>query len=83
MAGRRTDLRIPPGASVEEAAAIAAAIDSHLQQSVSDEEPDEQGWHGRRWRFTRQIESIQGRTVRIPRRAPTSPWRAADRTDRF
>jgi len=82
MAGRRTDLEIPPGASVEEAAAIAAAIDSHLQRST-DDEAEERNWHGRRWRFTGQIESIQGRTVRVPRRAPTSPWRAADRTDRF
>lgn len=83
MADHRSSLTIPPGASPEEAAAIAAAIDSHLQAVDADEEVDGRDWHGRRWRFTGQMETIQGRTVRVPRRAPTSPWRAAGRTDRF
>lgn len=83
MADHHSSLSIPSGASPEEAAAIAAAIDSHLQTVEESQESDGRDWHGRRWRFTGQMETIQGRTVRVPRRAPLSPWRAAGRTGRF
>lgn len=82
MAGRGYDLDIPAGASSEEAAAIAAAIDSHVAADADDATEDHD-WTGRRWRFTARIESIHGTTVRLPRRPPTSAWRAAGRTDRL
>ena len=83
MAGRPSELVIPPGATQEEAAAIAAAIETHLEAAEADDGERPAAWQGRRWWFTGQIESIQGRTVRIPGGAPRSAWRAAGRTDRF
>ncbi|WP_266077786.1 acc operon protein [Haladaptatus caseinilyticus] len=77
-------LSIPPDASEEEAAAIAAAINAHLQDqraaAEADEEPD---WDGQRWQFAGKVSRLQNRTVRVPRDAPTDAWSAAGRTTRF
>ncbi|WP_049970381.1 hypothetical protein [Haladaptatus cibarius] len=78
------ELSIPPNASEEEAAAIAAAINAHLQDqraaAESDEEPD---WNGKRWQFAGKVSQLQNRNVRVPRDAPTDAWSAAGRTTRF
>ncbi len=77
-------LSIPPDASAEEAAAIAAAINAHLQDQRAaegaDEEPD---WDGKRWQFAGKVSQLQNRDVRVPTDAPTNPWSAAGRTTRF
>ncbi|SIR15265.1 hypothetical protein SAMN05421858_1618 [Haladaptatus litoreus] len=77
-------LSIPPNASEEEAAAIAAAINAHLQDqraaAEADEEPD---WDGKRWQFAGKVSQLQNRNVRVPRDAPTDAWAAAGRTTRF
>ena len=75
-------LDIPEAADPEEAAAIAAAVNAHL--AVEDEpEATEPSWDGDRWRFAARIEGLQGRSLRVPGRAPTERWRAAGRTERY
>ena len=77
-------LDLPESANEEEAAAIAAAINSHLRAQESQAAGDgEETWEGLRWRFAGRIEATQGRTVRVPTGAPTDHWAAAGRTDRF
>ncbi len=80
------DLTIPDDATDEEAAAIAAAIGAHvrdLELAAALAAAGEATWDGKRWSFTGRIRGQQGRTVRVPRDAPTNPWAAAGRTDRF
>ncbi|GAA0230699.1 acc operon protein [Haladaptatus pallidirubidus] len=78
------NLSIPPNASEEEAAAIAAAIDAHLQaQQVAAEADEEPDWDGQRWQFAGKVSQLQNRDVRVPRDAPTDAWSAAGRTTRF
>lgn len=71
----------------EEAAAIAAAIASHLraEEHAAAESEGEHGWTeaGRRWTFAGRMRGLDGRIVRVPDDAPTDPWSAADRTDRM
>ncbi|WP_435154415.1 acc operon protein [Haladaptatus sp. DFWS20] len=77
-------LSIPANASAEEAAAIAAAINAHLQdQRAAAEADDEPDWNGQRWQFAGKVAQLQNRNVRVPRDAPTDPWSAAGRTTRF
>jgi hypothetical protein len=80
-------LTIPDDADDAEAAAIAAAVGAHLtdQQAAAaaaaaETEPT---WEGKRWAFTGRMESIQGRSIRVPEGAPTDAWAAAGRADRF
>ena len=83
METSRFELDVPESASEEEAAAIAAAIGSHLraQEAVAtDEEPS---WEGKRWSFAGRIEATQDRSVRVPVGTPTDAWTAAGRTDRM
>ena len=77
-------LTIPDDASSEEAAAIAAAIGAHLRD-LDEAATDEEGetWHGKRWSFAGRVRAQQGRTVRVPPTAPTNPWSAAGRADRY
>lgn len=78
-----TTLAIPDDASEAEAAAIAAAIGSHLraqEAAAGDEEPT---WEGERWTFAGRIEGVRGSAVRVPLGAPTDRWAAAGRTDRM
>ena len=80
------DLRIPPEASDDEAAAIAAAIGAHLRQveyDATDTEDSVPPWTGRRWGFAGRMQDLQGRAVRVARGAPSSGWAAASRTDRM
>lgn len=78
---------VPADATPDEAAAIVAAVEAHLaaeralqQASESTAEPS---WTGRRWGFAARIEATQSQSVRVPSEAPTDPWTAAGRTDRF
>ncbi|RQG90404.1 hypothetical protein [Natrarchaeobius chitinivorans] len=80
-------LELPDDADDDEAAAIVAAIGAHLHDhalavaaAASD---DEESWDDRRWAFAGRIRTQQQRHARVPREAPTDPWTAAGRTDRF
>ncbi|MFC7230250.1 hypothetical protein ACFQMM_00570 [Saliphagus sp. GCM10025308] len=78
-------ITLPADATSEEAAAIAAAIGAHLRdlEAAAAAQTDEETWDGKRWSFAGRIDAQQGRTVRVPTRAPTNPWAAAGRADRF
>ena len=78
---------IPDDADASEAAAIAAALGTHLRdeaaaaaEATANEEPS---WDGDRWRFAGRVSQLQHRDVRVPLGAPTDPWVAAGRTDRL
>lgn len=81
------ELDIPETADEEEAAAIAVAIGAHLHDhalaAAAAAASGEESWDGKRWSFAGRVRSQQQRTVRVPRDAPTNPWTAAGRTDRF
>ena len=81
------DLEISDNATDEEAAAIVAAIGAHLHDqalaAAAAAAEDEPTWDDRRWSFAGRVREQQRRTVRVPREAPTDPWTAAGRTDRF
>jgi len=82
-------LSIPDHADDAEAAAIAAAVAAHLRDgervaaaaaAAADNKPD---WEGKRWSFAGRVDRLQNRSVRVPVDAPTDPWTAAGRADRF
>ena len=80
---------LPPSATDEEAAAIAAAIGAHLndQQAAAAAaqaaQDGEESWDGKRWGYAGRLEGTQGRTARVPTTAPTDEWTASGRTERF
>ncbi|MEM4781219.1 MAG: acc operon protein [Halalkalicoccus sp.] len=77
-------IAVPESASEAEAAAIAAAIGSHLRaQEAAAAGEDVETWDGERWTFAGRIEATQGRAVRVPTGAPVDGWTAASRTDRM
>lgn len=76
-------LELPESASEDEAAAIAAAINSHLRAEEAAASDDTETWDGERWSFAGRIEATQGRRVRVPTDAPTDRWAVAGRTERF
>ena len=79
-------LTIPDDASSEEAAAIVAAVGAHLRDlevAAAMATEDEVTWDGKRWSFAGRMRTQQKRYARVPRDAPTNPWTAAGRTDRF
>ena len=81
-------LAIPDDADDAEAAAIAAAVAAHLRDgelaaaAAASEDADE-GWDGERWSFAGRVDRLTNRSVRVPENAPTDPWTAAGRADRF
>lgn len=84
----RIGLEIPDDASPEEAAAIAVAVGAHLRDleiaaAASAADEDEETWEGKRWSFAGRMRAQQRRHARVPTSAPTNPWSAAGRTDRF
>ncbi|SFS77470.1 hypothetical protein [Halostagnicola kamekurae] len=86
--GERTvEISIPDNADEAEAAAIAAAIGAHVRDqelaAAAAAAEDEETWDDRRWAFAGRVSAQQQRTARVPRTAPTNPWSAAGRTDRF
>ncbi|RQH00411.1 hypothetical protein [Natrarchaeobius oligotrophus] len=81
-------LELPDDADDEEAAAIAAAIGAHLHDhalaaAAAAAADDEERWEDRRWAFGGRMRAQKQRHVRVPRDAPSDPWTAAGRTDRF
>ncbi|ELY58109.1 hypothetical protein C491_09949 [Natronococcus amylolyticus DSM 10524] len=81
------ELELPDDADSEEAAAIVAAIGAHLHDqalaAAAAAADEEETWQDRRWAFAGRVRAQQQRTVRVPLDAPTDPWSAAGRTDRF
>jgi len=77
-------LTIPPDATDEEAAAIAAAVAAYRRAvaiaMAADADTDRRG---ERWRFAGRLAAVHGRRARAPASAPADPWAAADRVDRF
>ena len=80
-------LDVPPAATREEAAAIAAAIGAHLQDqevaaataaSAADAEED---WNGTRFKYAGRLETVTGTARRVPRNAPTDGWTTAGRLE--
>lgn len=78
-------LDLPADATSEEAAAIVAAIGTHLRREAeaAAEAESEGSWDGLRWAFAGRVDRLQNRTVRVPDCAPRNAWAAAGRTDRF
>jgi hypothetical protein len=81
-------LTLPPTATAEEAAAIAAAVGTHLsdQQAAAAAlaaQSGEETWEGKRWGYAGRLEAVQGRAERVPANAPTDEWTASGRTERF
>ncbi|RJT01179.1 acc operon protein [Halococcus sp. IIIV-5B] len=76
---------IPDDASSEEAAAIAAALGTHLgdQERAAAAGSEDETWEGKRWAFAGRVAALQGRRVRVPSAAPLDGWAAAGRSDRF
>jgi hypothetical protein len=83
------DLTIPDDASDEEAAAIAAAVQSHVSalaaaaEAASEDDDETDDWTDRKWAFAGRVESLGGRSVRVPDGAPADAWSAAGRRERF
>nr|WP_254769512.1 hypothetical protein [Salinilacihabitans rarus] len=80
------DLDVPADATDEEAAAIVAAIGAHLrdrERAAAAAAAEEETWQDARWRFAGRMRAQQHRDARVPTTAPTDPWTAAGRTDRF
>jgi len=82
-------LTIPDDADDAEAAAIAAAVAAHLRDgeaaaaAAAAAADDDADWEGERWSFAGRVDRLQNRSVRVPVDAPTDPWTAAGRADRF
>ena len=84
--GDPSDVRLPTSASGEEAAAIAAAIESYLAAERAAAEAaagGDRAWTGRRWSFAGKLARLNGRAARVPDGAPSDGWSAAGRADRF
>jgi hypothetical protein len=80
-AGDRS-LWIPPDATREEAAAIAATIAAYLsdrERADATAQSDDRD----RWAFAGRIASIGRQSERAPSNAPRDPWTSSGRTDRF
>ncbi len=84
------ELAIPPGATPEEAAAIAAAVGAHVRDqraaaaaAASGDEDVAETWDGNRWQFAGRLEGLGTSVQRVPQGIPIDPWAAAGRTDRF
>ncbi len=81
------EIDIPDTATEEEAAAIAAAVGAHLHDhalaAAAAAASGDTTWDEKRWAYAGRIKAQQRQTVRVPRNAPTNPWTAAGRTDRF
>lgn len=72
-----------PDANEEEAAAIAAAIESYLAECERTAAANEaETWDGKRWAFAGRLAGLGRRPVRVSLDAPTDPWAASGRTDR-
>jgi len=86
--GRR--LELPADASAAQAAAIVAAIGTHLREqeaaaaaAAAADGAGVEGWDGKRFAFAGRIEGLTGIPRRVPRDAPTDEWTTAGRLDRL
>ncbi len=81
------EIDVPDDADDSEAAAIAAAVSAHVRDqelaAAAVAASEEESWDGKRWAYAGRIRTQQQRTTRVPKDAPTNPWSAAGRTDRF
>lgn len=85
MAGSR-ELRIPADASPDEAAAITAAVEQWLAaeaRAAGNGSTPDGSWDGRRFAFAGRLEKLTDEPVRVPEGAPTDPWTAAGRLERY
>lgn len=78
-------LDIPDDADETEAAAIAAAVSAHLNDTAAAAAAtgDADTWADRRWAFAGRMAALQGRSVRVTDATPDDEWTAAGRTDRL
>lgn len=88
METSRSELRFPETVEPEEAAAITAVIRTLLREErtaakAAESAERSETWDGNRWTFAGRMEVLQGRATKAPDGAPTDPWTAAGRTDRF
>jgi len=79
---------LPADVTTSEAAAIVAAIGAHVRDleaaaAAAAEEDSEEQWRDRKWRFAGRLASVRGRGASVPDGAPTDPWTASGRADRF
>jgi len=79
-------LTVSDGATANEAAAVAAAVGTHVRDERAAalaarerETGDEEAWDGSRWQFAGRIEGLTGRVRRVPENAPTDGWTATGR----
>ena len=85
MAGPH-ELRLPPDATPDEAAAITAAVEQWLAaetRAAGDGATADDPWIGRRFGFAGRLEKLTGEPARLPVGAPADPWTAAGRRERF
>lgn len=77
--------RIDGEPTPEEVAAVVAAIDQYEteRRRTRPEVEGESDWNRSRWAFAGRLAAVRGRSDRVPLGAPTDPWTAAGRTDRF
>jgi hypothetical protein len=80
-------VELPADASSTETAAIMAAVGAHLRDRVAAAaaaaEDEEDSWQGEKWTFAGRLASVRDRPGRVPSSAPTDPWTASGRADRF
>jgi hypothetical protein len=86
---------LPADVDPREAAAIVAAVGTHVRDgelaaaaaaaaAAATDDDGTDGWDGRRWAFAGRVEALGRRGGRrVPDGAPTDPWAASGRTDRF
>jgi len=81
------DVRFSPTPTEAEAAAVAAAIAAHQHDRAATAAAaatgGDDGWTDRRWSFAGRLSAVRGRPARVPETAPSDPWTAASRSDRF
>ncbi|MFB6126026.1 MAG: hypothetical protein ABEJ79_01825 [Halolamina sp.] len=81
-------LDLPEDADSAEAAAILAAVGAHLRDqeaaaAAAAAASSAPTWDGEKWTFAGRVDRLASRDVRLPDGAPTDPWTAAARADRF
>jgi hypothetical protein len=82
-------LHVPPAATREEAAAIAAAIGAHLRDqevaaataAAASASGAAESWDGTRFQYAGRMEAVTGTARRVPRNAPTDGWTTAGRLE--
>ncbi len=83
--GETRQLRLPPDATADEAAAITSVVAAHLADqatAAASVDPDPT-WNGDKWRFAGRLSSLGDRPVRVTDDVPTDEWTAASRSNRL